>query len=356
MADDADKHSKTEQPTGKKLEKAREKGAPPTSILMTSTFTLLTGMICLYVFGSFMMTTISKQSEEILAGVGSFELTEKNIYMLVLKLFFVLLVVLAPLIATVLATSITSQMVQDGGRFEFRWERLTFDITKLNPLNGYNRLFNKTALVEILKSFLKLLVIGWIAYRVLADEVQNIPLLAEADISTIVSYMGHVAFKIVVHTCGIMLIISILDLMYVKWSYIEKLKMTKQEVKDENKEQENPEIKGQIKKMQYQSARRRMTKIIPTADVVITNPTHYAVALKYDRQRMIAPVVLAKGVDIMAQAIKKIAQESKVILVENRSLARELYDQVDENEAIPESMYAAVAEVLAYVYRLKGNV
>lgn len=356
MADDADKHSKTEQPTGKKLEKAREKGAPPTSILMTSTFTLLTGMICLYVFGSFMMTTISKQSEEILAGVGSFDLTEKNVYLLVLKLFFVLLVVLTPLIVTVLATSITSQMVQDGGRFEFRWERLTLDITKLNPLNGFNRLFNKTALVEILKSFLKLLVIGWIAYRVLADEVQNIPLLAEADISTIVAYMGHVAFKIVVHTCGIMLIISILDLMYVKWSYIEKLKMTKQEVKDEHKEQENPEIKGQIKKMQYQSARRRMTKIIPTADVVITNPTHYAVALKYDRQRMIAPVVLAKGVDIMAQAIKKIAQESKVILVENRSLARELYDQVDENEAIPESMYAAVAEVLAYVYRLKGNV
>jgi len=174
--------------------------------------------------------------------------------------------------------------------------------------------------------------------------------------STIVAYMGHVAFKIVVHTCGIMLVISILDLMYIKWNYIQGLKMTKQEVKDEHKEQENPEIKSQIKKMQFQAARRRMTKIIPTADVVITNPTHYAVALKYDRERMIAPVVLAKGVDIMAQAIKKIAQESKVILVENRFLARELYSQVEENEAIPESLYAAVAEVLAYVYRLKGKV
>jgi len=339
----------------------------------------------LYVFGSFMMGAISRQSAEILGNVGSFELTEKNIYMLVLRLFFLIVLVLAPLVITIVVTSITSHVVQDGGRFEFRWERLSLDINKLNPLNGFGRLFNKTALVfrwerlsldinklnplngfgrlfnktalvEIIKSFLKLLVIGWIAYRVLADEVQNITLLAEADMVTIVSYMGHVAFKIVVHACGIMLIISILDLMYVKWQYTDNLKMTKQEVKDENKEQENPEIKGQIKKMQFQTARRRMTKIIPTADVVITNPTHFAVALKYDRQRMIAPVVLAKGADIMAQAIKKIARENKVVLVENRFLARELYEQVDENEAIPESLYAAVAEVLAYVYRLKGSV
>ena len=323
---------------------------------MTSTFTLLAGMICLYVFGSFMVSSISRQSVEILSSVGSYELTEKNIYLLILKTFMVIVVVLAPIVLTVILTSIASNVIQDGGRFEFRWERLKFDLNKLNPLNGFGRLFNKTALVELVKSFLKLLVIGFIAYRVLSDETQNITFLAEADVATIMSFMGHVAFKIVMHTCGIMLIISILDLMYVKWQYTDNLKMTKQEVKDEGKESENPEIKGQIKKMQYQMARRRMTKIIPTADVVITNPTHYAIALKYDRQRMAAPVVIAKGVDVMAQAIKKIAKESSVTLVENRFLARELYDQVDENEAIPESLYAAVAEILAYVYRLKGKV
>jgi flagellar biosynthetic protein FlhB len=323
---------------------------------MTSTFTLLAGMICLYVFGNFMVARISKQSVEILGSVGSFELTEINAYQLLLKMFMLIVMVLAPIIITVIVTSILSSTIQDGGRFEFRWERLSFDFSKINPLNGFGRLFNKTALVELLKSCLKLLIIGFIAYRVLRDEVQNITFLAEADISSIFSYMGHIAFKIVTHTCGVMLIIAILDLMYVKWQYIDNLKMTKQEVKDESKEQENPEIKGQIKKMQFQMARRRMTKIIPTADVVITNPTHYAIALKYDRERMIAPVVLAKGVDIMAQAIKKIAQENKVILVENRFLARELYDQVEENEAIPESLYAAVAEILAYVYRLKGKI
>lgn len=323
---------------------------------MTSTFTLLAGMISLYVFGNFMTTSISKLSAEILSTVGSYELTEKNVYLLVLKTFLLIVVVLAPLVLTVILTSITSNIIQDNGRFEFRWNRLKFDLNKLNPISGFSRLFNKTALVELVKSCLKLLVIAFIAYRVLHDETQNITFLAEADVETIIGYLGHVAFKIVMHTCGIMLIISILDLLYVKWQYTDNLKMTKQEVKDENKEQENPEIKGQIKKMQYQIARRRMTKIIPTADVVITNPTHYAIALKYDRQRMAAPVVLAKGVDIMAQAIKKIAKENNVTLVENRFLARELYEQVEENEAIPESLYAAVAEILAYVYRLKGKV
>lgn len=313
-------------------------------------------MICLYIFGSFMTASISKHSADILSTVGSFELTEKNVYLLFLKTFLVIVVVLAPLVVTIILTSITSSVVQDSGRFEFRWDRLKFDINKLNPVSGFSRLFNKTALVELIKSFLKLIVIGWIAYRVLSDETQNITFLAEADVSAIINYMGHVAFKIVTHTCGIMLIISILDLMYVKWQHTDNLKMTKQEVKDENKEQENPEIKGQIKKMQYQLARRRMTKIIPTADVVITNPTHYAIALKYDRQRMAAPVVIAKGVDLMAQAIKKIAKDNNITLVENRFLARELYDQVDENEAIPETLYAAVAEILAYVYRLKGKV
>ena len=323
---------------------------------MTSTFTLLAGMICLYVFGNFMTTSIAKSSVDVLGTIGSYELTEKNVYTLVLKIFLLIVTVLAPLVVVIIATSVTSSVVQDNGRLDVRWSRLSFDINKLNPINGFGKLFNKDALVEMLKSFLKLAIIGWIAYRVLRDETQNITFMAEADVTMIFSYLGHVSFKIVTHTCGIMLVIAILDLMYIKWRYTENLKMTKQEVKDEGKESENPEIKGQIKKMQYQMARRRMTKIIPTADVVITNPTHYAIALKYDRQRMAAPVVLAKGVDLMAQAIKKIAKEHNVTLVENRFLARELYEQVGENEAIPETLYAAVAEILAYVYRLKGKV
>lgn len=325
--------------------------------MLTSSLTLLTGIVSLYIFGSFMMDGLKQSTAKILSTMGSFQLTESNLYVLVLKLFGTVVLLLAPLIVTIIATAVLSKLVQDNGRLEFSLSRLKVDFGKLSPLKGFGRLFNKDALVEMLKSLLKLSVVAWIAYGVVRDEMQNITFLAEADIQTIFDFVGHIAFKIITHACGIMIVLGLLDMLYVKWQHVEKLKMTKQEVKDENKESEgNPETKGKIRKMQFQMARRRMTKIIPLADVVITNPTHFAVALKYDRQKMVAPIVLAKGMDIMAEAIKKIAREHSITLVENRFLARELYDQVKENEPIPETLYAAVAEVLAYVYKLKGKV
>lgn len=327
------------------------------SQMLTSSLTLMVGIVSLYVFGSFMMDGLKQSASKIFSTMASFQFSESNLHMLMLKQFGTIVSLLAPLIITVIATAVLSSIIQDNGRLEFRLSRLTVDFKKISPLSGFGRLFNKDALVEMLKSLLKLLVVGWIAYRVIQDEMQNITFLAEADIESIFSFVGHISFKIVTHTCGIMIVLGVLDMIYVKWRYMENLKMTKQEVKDEHKDVEgNPEVKGKIKRMQFQMARRRMTKIIPLADVVITNPTHYAVALKYDRQKMIAPLVLAKGVDVMAEAIKKIARENHVTLVENRFLARELYAQVKENEPIPESLYAAVAEVLAYVYKLKGKV
>jgi len=313
-------------------------------------------MVCLYIFGSTMMDGLKRNTVSIFSTMGTFQLTLDNMHSLSIKLFSLIIVLLAPLVITIILTAFLTTLVQDNGQLQFNLERISFSFDKLNPLSGFGRLFNKDALMEMFKSLIKLLVVGVIAYRVMKDETQNIVFLAEADIETIISFVGHISFKIVTHACGVMIVLGILDLMYVKWRYIENLKMTKQEVKQEHKDLEgNPEIKSKIKKMQFQMARRRMVKIIPTADVVITNPTHYAIALKYDRARMIAPVVIAKGVDEMALAIRKIAQEHTITLVENRFLARELYEQVDENEAIPESLYAAVAEVLAYVYRLKGK-
>lgn len=304
-----------------------------------------------------MVDTLKKNVVFIFTIIGKFELTQANVYSLSLKLFGMIVMLLAPLVVSIILVAVLSKLVQDNGQLDFNTERLSLNMGKLNPISGFSKLFNKDALMEMLKSLLKILIVGYIAYRVMKDETENIAFMAAADIETIISYIGHIAFKIVTHTCGVLIILGILDMMYVKWRYIENLKMTKQEVKDEAKDAEgNPEIKGKIKRMQYQMARRRMVKIIPTADVIITNPTHYAVALKYDRERMIAPVVIAKGADIMAQAIKNIAKEHQITLVENRFLARELYDQVQENEAIPESLYAAVAEVLAYVYRLKGKI
>jgi flagellar biosynthetic protein FlhB len=326
------------------------------SQLLTSSLTLLAGIVSLYVFGSFMMDGLKQNTIKILTTMGRFQLTESNLYTLTLQLFGTITILLAPLVVAIVLTSVLSSIIQDDGQLEFRLSRLTFDISKLNPLSGFGRLFNKDALVEMLKSLLKLVVVAWIAYRVVQDEMLNITFMAEADIESIFTFVGHIAFKIVTHTCGIMIVLGIIDMLYVKWRYIENLKMTKQEVKDESKDSEgNPEVKSRIRQLQFQMASKRMTKIIPLADVVITNPTHYAVALKYDRQKMVAPVVLAKGVDTMAEAIKKIARDNHVTLVENRFLARTLFEQVNEDEPIPESLYAAVAEVLAYVYKLKGK-
>jgi flagellar biosynthetic protein FlhB len=323
--------------------------------MMTQSLTLLAGITALYLLGSYLMQGLESTTVDVYSQIGSFELTESNVYAMMLRIFGVIIMLLAPIVVAIMVTGIVSHIVQDNGRIDFQWSRITFDLNKLNFISGFSKLFNKEALVEILKSLIKIFVIGWIAYQVLRDELQNIMLLAEADVNGILTYTGHVAFKIVTHTSGIMIVIAILDMAYVKWRYIENLKMTKQEVKDENKDLEgNPEIKGKIKKLQFQAARRRLTKIIPTADVVITNPTHFAIALKYDRSRMVAPMVIAKGADEMALAIKEMARENKITLVENRFLARELYDQVAENQEIPESLYAAVAEILAYVYRLKG--
>jgi flagellar biosynthetic protein FlhB len=153
-----------------------------------------------------------------------------------------------------------------------------------------------------------------------------------------------------------MIVQAVLDLAFVKWNYLQNLKMTKEEVKKEAKDTDgDPHVRGRQKKLRYERAYRRLRQIIPTADVVVTNPTHYAVALKYDRNRMGAPVVLAKGVDHLAQRIKAMARENNVMLVENRFLARELYASVKEGQEIPESLYVAVAEVLAYVYGIKGT-
>ncbi len=324
--------------------------------MLTQSFTLLAGIIALYLLGGYLMKGLQSTTVQVYSQIGGFELTEQSVYALLLRIFGIVFLLLAPILLAVMVTGVLSHIIQDNGRIDFQWGRISFDMNKLNFINGFGKLFNKEALVEIFKSLIKIFVIGWISYQVLRDELQNITVLAEADVHGILTYTGHVAFKIVTHTAGIMIIIAMLDLAYVKWRYTENLKMTKQEVKDEHKEQEgNPEVKGKIKKMQYQSARRRLTKIIPTADVVITNPTHFAIALKYDRSKMVAPTVIAKGADEMARAIKEMARENKVTLVENRFLARELYEQVAENQEIPESLYAAVAEVLAYVYKLKGT-
>jgi flagellar biosynthetic protein FlhB len=353
---DTDKHSKTERPTGRRLQEARDKGDVPHSQDLAATVGLAVGFIALYTTGNFMFGALKSCSRDILGNMAANEVTPAGIYAMMLKMFLTMGMALAPFMLIVIIVGIATSIAQTGG-INLTWEPLSLNLDRLNPVNGMSRFFNKEALFQITKSFIKILIVGYMAYKILRDEVEGILFLADTDIQGIIDFVGHISFKLVLHTCGVLLILAILDLAFVKWQFIEKLKMTKQEVKDEHKNMEgDPQIKNRIRSMQMERARRRLRSIIPTADVVITNPTHYAIALKYDREKMAAPMVIAKGMDYLALKIKEMAREHKVMLVENRPLARELYAQVNEGEEIPESLYAAVAEVLAYVYSIKGKV
>lgn len=353
MADE-DKQSKTEKPTAKKLQSAREKGNIPRSKELASTVSLMVAMFALYATGGFMFDTLKGSTREILGRLATTEVTATGVYALMLRLFLTFGMVVLPFLIMVVGIGLVANLSQGG--LVFSTEKISFNLGRMNPLSGAKRIFNTDSLVETVKSFLKIVIVTYMAYRIMRDEISGIIYLVDDDLPGIVRFIGHLSYKLVIHTGGVMLILAVLDLAFVRWRFMQDLKMTKQEVKDEHKEAEgNPEVKKKLRSLQFQRAMRRLTRVIPQADVVVTNPTHFAVALKYDRERMAAPVVIAKGVDFLAQRIKALARENNVTLVENRFLARELYAQVKEGEEIPESLYAAVAEILAYVYGLKGK-
>ena len=353
MADD-DKHSKTEKPTGKKISDAKSKGKVPRSREMTSAISLIAAMTALYATSGMILTTMKRDMREIFGGLASIDVSYAGAHSMMIKQFGYIALILAPFVIIVAAAGVLVEMSQGG--ITISSEKLKLDLGKLNPISGMSKLFNKDSLFEVAKSFMKLAIVSYMAYKVLTEEMEGIIYLVDRDLSGILDFIGHLAFKIVLHTCGVLIVLAVLDLAFVKWRFLDNLKMTKQEVKDEHKNAEgDPAVKGKLKQKQFQMARRRMRQIIPTADVVVTNPTHYAVALKYDRTRNAAPQVLFKGVDLMALQIKIVARENNVMLVENRFLARELYSQVEEGAEIPEGLFAAVAEILAYVYSLKGK-
>lgn len=350
-----DKQSKTEQPTGKRRDDAEKKSGPPRSKELSSAITLMVSFFILYMASGSMFGHMKACSIEFFQDAGSVSLTQAAANSLMLKLMGIFAATLLPFLFAVVAVGLVVSVSQGG--FSFSTERISLNTDRLNPLNGAKRLLNMDSLAEMVKSVLKLAIVGYVAYRTYSNETEGLLLLTGSEIPEIQEFFSRIAFKLVLHTGGIMLFLGLLDYGFVRWRFIQNIKMTKQEVKEESKESEgDPQVKSKMRSLHIERARKRYRQIIPTADVVITNPTHYAIALKYDRDRMGAPVVIAKGADYLAQKIKEIARENMVTMVENRFLARELFAKVKEGEEIPEALYAAVAEILAYVYGLKGKV
>jgi flagellar biosynthetic protein FlhB len=227
---------------------------------------------------------------------------------------------------------------------------------KIDPLRGFQRLFSMKAFVELVKNTLKIVIVGMVAYLAVRDEVSDLPGLMDRDAWQILVYIGGISFRIMFTTCWVLIILAILDYGYQRWEYEKGLRMSRQDIKEEYKHTEgDPIVKARIKRMQREAARKRMMAAVPKATVVITNPTHLAVALAYDQERMIAPTVVAKGAGYVAAKIKEVALAHGVPIIESKPVAQLLYKMVDIDACVPENLYRAVAEILAFVYRLRQD-
>lgn len=347
---------KTEKATPKKRQDARKKGQVLKSQDVSAAALLLITFLFLFFFAPFMldgMLSFLLQAfqrnmlvETLTADVAM------DMYVESLKEMAMLIL---PIMLVAVVAGIGANYLQFG--LLFTTETLKFDLKKIDPIKGIKRILSVRAIINLIKSLLKVAFIGTVTTAVIwmnLDKVLSLTFHTPWETLTTVAYLTGIMGI----AASLMLIfIALLDFLYEKFEYEKQLKMSKQDIKDEYKNSEgDPLIKSKIKQRQREMAMRRMMQEIPSADVVITNPTHYAIALKYDDESMDAPRVVAKGTDFVAQKIKMVAKENDVIMVENRPLARAMYDQVEIGETVPEEFFKAVAEVLAYVYRIKRKI
>ncbi|MDQ0245699.1 flagellar biosynthetic protein FlhB [Bacillus fengqiuensis] len=346
---------KTEKATPKKRQESRKKGQVAKSQDVNTALVLL----LIFLYFAFGAKTLLKQFMDLIT--HSYEqyllldLTEKNIMFILFDLLPEIAVAIGPIMLVALIGGIATNYMQIG--FLFSTEALKPNLNKINPISGAKRIFSVRALVELLKSILKITLVGAVTFAILWLNRDEVLLLAQKGLMDGLIVLAKLVFQMGVAASIVLLFLSLLDYFYQKYDFEKSIRMSKQDIKDEHKNIEgDPQIKSKIKQKQREMAMSRMMQEVPNADVVITNPTHYAIALKYDEEKMDTPFVVACGVDYIAQKIKGIAQSHDIVMVENRPLARALYEQTDVGDPIPEEFFKAVAEILAYVYRIKNKV
>lgn len=349
---------KTEDATSKKLEDVRKEGNVAKSTEVVTAATLLALFLCLKIGVGFVGNRLLGTFQRFYPLMKRYinDGIDKNAFrFLFLRTAVDMGISVAPFFAAGFIVGILANALQF--KFQVTTKPLEPKFNKINPINGFKRIFSPNTLIELLKSIIKITMISYMAYSVLIDHVKDIYLLYDMSIVQGMSLMLDIIMELGIKICLLFILLGAADLFYQRWKFKEDNKMTKQEVKDEFKNSEgDPKVKGQQRQRMQQASQRRMMAAIPEADVVITNPTHFAVALAYESGKGQAPVVVAKGSDFIAARIKDIAKESGVVIVENKPLARMLYYNVDLDAEIPPELYQAVAEVLAYVYQLKNRV
>lgn len=351
---EADGKEKTEQPTGKKLDDARSRGQVARSREVNSLAVFGTGFTMLYLFQSFIGSQLKTFTVSIFDSLDTFPNRISMITSFATDWYIFFAVTLAPVVIGLIVMIFASNIAQVG--IKLSPQALGFKFDKLNVFNGIKNLISAKSLAEVLKSLAKLILTGGFTYMILSDLIISSTELESFSVNEILVFMIDSAFSLIWKIGLVYLAIAGADFAWEKYKFKKDMMMTKEEVKEEWKQTEgDPQVKSRIKKLMYEASKRRMMKELPKADVVITNPTHYAVALKYDMHKDPAPTVVAKGVDELAKKIKEVAKQHNIPIQENRELARALYKMCDIGDKIPGSLFKAVAEVLAYVYNLKKS-
>ena len=346
---------KTEKATPKRKKEAREKGQVLQSKEINSAFILLFVFLALRFAGPYMYKNILSFTYNAFTDMNNNEalFTISGTSNMLLSMILLTAKVVFPIIGIAFLIGLICSYSQVG--FLFTTKSLKFDLNRINPINGFKKIFSKKSLVEFSKSLIKIGVVGYITFNYLFKQSKNLINLLDMELTQMVSYLFQTTVNIAIRAAVVLIILAVLDYFYQSWEYENELKMSKQEIKEEYKQMEgDPLIRSKIKEKQRQISMRRMMQDIPKADVIITNPTHYAIAIRYDSDYESAPCVLAKGKDIIAHNIRKVATEHDIPIVENKPLARAVYFSVEIGAYIPPDLYQAVAEVLAYVYKLKN--
>jgi flagellar biosynthetic protein FlhB len=358
MAENQDGTEKTEKASAKRLQDAREKGQVAKSHDVTSAGIMLLGGIAVFMLGKNMMLKLKALFSSTFSSSGQFDFTDNNIQIFLISQIENTSWLIFPILLIVLIIVIIAEVSQVG--FFFATKKFTEPENWARPfkiLSGIKRtFFSARSLVELLKSFLKVAVLGGVAYYVINNNLDRIVRVSELPFDKVVATMSDLAFELLVKVSSLFIIIATGDFIYQKWKFKEDMKMTKQEVKEETKQMEgDQQIKSRLRQLGRNMIRKKMIAEVPNADVIITNPTHFAVAIKYKQAEDSAPIVVAKGVDFLAQKIKEIAVDNNIEIVEDPPLARTLFKLVDVEQTIPEVLFKAVAQVLAYVYQLKAG-
>jgi len=349
----AEDEGRTEEPTEKKLREAREKGQVAKTAEYPQAVVVLAGCFVLFIFSSWIYDSLAMITKYYFSSFSRFTFSERNIKIELLKLILESGKLLLPVFLAANLAAIISEISQVGFQISTHplqpdWNKIRFD-----PATMIRKIFfSRQIFINLIKSIAKVIIIGFVTYLVIANDFDEIIKTPDISIPLAMKNILFIAFKIVVWSAVVLLIISVPDYFFQKMEFIESLKMTKQEIKEELKETiGDPHIRARLREMQREILMRNMIREVPKADVVVTNPTHYAVALKYDRDTMIAPTVIAKGVDSMALKIREIARENNIEIIENRPLAQELYNRLDVGDVIPEDLFRAVSYIYAELYR-----